>query len=181
GELFPNRRLQAVVAVDTVESVSLQADRGESEVWHTRVDVRGRVRRDAVYRIGGTGEPRRIDVVAVVHDIDAARSDVGRFKDVLTRKLPLNSQVVLPHQRGLDVIVEGRIKIGALQCREIEPPRQYLQRAVRERALQAGSLWNNGQRIGVRSAFLNRMNHPVDADSIVENAGAAANDETAGT
>src|SRR5262245_44906352 len=178
-ELLSNRRLQAVVVVNAVEPILLQTLGGETQIRHTSVGVRNGIGCDAVDRVGWTGQVSRVDVVAVIHDVDATGSNIGHFKNVLTDELPLNAQVVLPNQGCLDVVVKRGIEIRALQCGEIEPAGQYLQRAVGKWALQTGRFRNDGQGIGVRSSFLNVVNHAIDTHTVVEDAGATANNKAA--
>src|SRR5215471_20450475 len=98
-KLFPNGRLQAVVVVNPVEPILLQTLGCETQIRHSGVCISSGICGDAIDRVGWTSELSRVDVVAVIHDVDSTGTNVGHFKNVLTEELPLDAQIILAHER----------------------------------------------------------------------------------
>ena len=180
-EVLANRYLHAVVVVDAVESVLLQAARQVAQIRHAGGCVGRRIGGDAVdvsgeqlvVTIAVHTRARGIDVVVVIHLVDAARSHEANFQNVGRSEFVLDAEVVLAHQRRVQDVVERRIERRAGERLEIKPARQERQRAVLEGTLQAGDFVLNAGGIGVGAAFVDGMHQAVDADAIVEQADAA--------
>src|SRR5262249_39830879 len=130
-------------------------------------------------RIRRTGQLGNIHIVAIVTNVDSTGSNVRHFQYIGPRHFILDTQIVLADQRRLNMVVVGRIKVRAGQAVEIVPPGQQSQGPVLEHALQTCDVLLQSESIGVRSPFLNSMNHAVDADAVVENARAPAYDKAA--
>src|SRR5262249_11892595 len=96
-----------------------------------------------------------VHVVAVVTNVDSTGSDESHFNYIGSRDFILNTQIVLADQRGLNMVVVRRIKVGAGQSVEIVPSRQQSQRAILERALQTGNIVPQIKGFGARSPFRN--------------------------
>lgn len=78
--MLTDRSLKAVVVVNAIETRPLQACGLIAKIWHAQENVLHGVRGDAIHRVGGTGEFRRILVVVVIGLVDAAGADEAQFE-----------------------------------------------------------------------------------------------------
>ena len=106
GELLADSDLEAVVVGNAIICRGLQTSRSVADERHAERRIGGGGSSESVNGMSGARQAGSVDVVIVVQQVDAARTDITGFQDPTGSKFILKIQVVLANQRRVRHFVD---------------------------------------------------------------------------